>query len=143
MQLRFLHRRLNHRFEMLNGRRRQLDATRGPNVDLGKQSSGGRALTILSLAECTPPHERMLQLLFNGIATPLHISIYSFKPHFASSSTNSHQNLDAASNFSNTNSSVIILQCLTVVRLPQSLISIRVPSQIYLVVSSTSRLRNR
>jgi hypothetical protein len=36
MQLRFLHRRLNHRPDMLNGQRRQLDATRGPNVDLGK-----------------------------------------------------------------------------------------------------------
>jgi hypothetical protein len=29
----------------------QLDATQAPNVDLGSRSSGGKALTILSLAE--------------------------------------------------------------------------------------------
>jgi hypothetical protein len=31
----------------------QLDATHGPNVDLGSSSSGGMALTISSLAEYT------------------------------------------------------------------------------------------
>jgi hypothetical protein len=36
-----------------SSRTSQLDATHGPNVDLGSMSSGGMALTISSLAEYT------------------------------------------------------------------------------------------
>lgn len=122
---------------MLNGRRHQLDATRGPNVDLGKQNSGGRALTISSLAEHHTSHEHMLQLLFNGrhAASYLHLQLQASlrfqlyqKP----------QNLTVASDFNNTPSPIALLSCRTDVRLPQvspsTLVLLRLPP----VVSNTS-----